>query len=310
MAEIEPKPSARELEIRGNKILVYSQAGELIPSCSVLQPAGTFSHGALEDLVGSQVKKRWTKDNTSVVNSAILGESDLALAAVENAVAGFVNETTYRILLPDNNLQILGEIIIPIDQTLFGTPDSFANGIVRSHPKAFEQCTKWLKDHPNLTIEPADSTADAVRLAAISGDLAIGPKVCGEIYDYPVLEYAIQDSKGNKTKFWLLGYGETQPTDNDRTTLFFELKDVPGAQDALTHRIAQSGLNQRTISLIHGDIDQYKYLLHIDEHAKNPVLAQLLEEFKHLDIFAADEKGNKNYRVLGSYQKSPIPQTN
>ena len=75
------------------------------------------------------------------------GEADLAMIPIENSIAGRVADI--HILLPQSNLQIVGEFFLPIHFDLLGIPGSTIEGAteVHSHIHALGQCRQLIREH-------------------------------------------------------------------------------------------------------------------------------------------------------------------
>ena len=80
------------------------------------------------------------------------GRADAGVMAIENSIAGSII-ANYSIL-QDSNLQVAGEIYLPIKQNLMTLPDTDFKDIreVQSHPMALLQCVDFLDNHPEWKI--------------------------------------------------------------------------------------------------------------------------------------------------------------
>ncbi|CAG8473203.1 3743_t:CDS:2 [Acaulospora colombiana] len=73
----------------------------------------------------------------------------------------------------------------------------------------------------NVIYQPLE-TIDAAELAASDPDsAAISGITCAELYGLNVLARGIQDLRGNKTRFFILGNSSNKSTGNDRTLILF-----------------------------------------------------------------------------------------
>ena len=76
----------------------------------------------------------------------------------------------------------------------------------------------------------AASSADAARYAANkAGAAAIANRYAAKVFGLDVLADRIEDNPHNRTRFVILGHGETKKTGRDKTTLMFELPHQPGS---------------------------------------------------------------------------------
>jgi len=84
---------------------------------------------------------------------------------------------------------------------------------VISHPQVPGQCTRLLRGElAHARVEPASSTAEAVRIVATGarrGIAALGTRLAAEIYGAVVVRADVQDRDDNATRFvWLARAGE------------------------------------------------------------------------------------------------------
>ena len=283
----------QEVLVHGHKIDIQIVTGSNVPVCSFLGPNGTFSEQAAKQLLVDQVIFQEQSSNSQVVETAGMGGADLAVVAVENSSDSFVNEAT-RKLFESPNLSVLAEEILPIEQTLFGRPD--ASAVLRSHEKAIGQCRGWIaRNLPGVQIITHPSTSEAIAMAAKNNEMAIGCAVAADLYAIPIIQEGIEDIKGNATRFWLLGRGETQPTGEDATATFFSLPDIPGSLSEAFACFGKRGINISAPTLFPtGSLDQYIFLTTFDGHAKDEEVMWALRELEDICF---------KVRVLGSYKK-------
>lgn len=287
------------LTLYGEEISLIKFTNSNEVECSFLGPNGTYTEQATLDLLGNQAKLQPLSRITEVVEAVEEKKTDLGLVPIENSTEGNVVETI-RSIIRSHDLSVLGEKVIPIHHMLLGNEKAFSKKIVRSHPQAIGQCTNWLKENlPGAEVITHNSTSEAVKTAAENDELGIGSSLAGEIYQIPILKENIEDLKGNTTRFWLIGRGETNPTDSDKTMLLFSLKNKVGLLKNSLAVFADMGINMTKIdSFPIGALDEYYFLLAIDGHAKDPKIAETLNDFQETCL---------KVRNLGSFHKSPIP---
>lgn len=73
---------------------------------------------------------------------------------------------------------------------------------VSAHPHGLAQCTRFIAEH-HLQPEPASSNAAACRDLK-PGRVALGPSICGELYDLDTLAEHVQDFDGAHTEFLVI----------------------------------------------------------------------------------------------------------
>ena len=98
------------------------------------------------------------------------GIADLALAPLENTLAGSVHQS-YDLLL-EGSLLIVNEVAIPIAHNLIGCPGTSLAQIreVQSHPVALAQCLGFFVQNPGIQRVVAGDTAGSVREVIERGD--------------------------------------------------------------------------------------------------------------------------------------------
>ena len=158
----------------------------------------------------------------------------MAVLPIENSIEGIVRETIDNLVkLKDSNVKIIGETVIPISHCLM----TKANDIrkikhVLSHPQALGQCSGYICENlKGVDVTETHSTGEAARLAAQKGETyaAIAASPAAEISNLNILARQINDEKDNKTRFILVARGIQNPTGNDKTSIFFTVKNEPGS---------------------------------------------------------------------------------
>lgn len=188
-----------------------------------LGPKGTYSDQAAtlyaqqHGLTASQVYP----SITAVGQAVVAGDSDLGLIPNENSSGAFVAETSGLLAKGDPGWRVVGELTLPISNTLLvkpGTPASAIRTII-SHPQPFKQSASYLaQNYPNVARQEVASTAAAAE-AVSRGDgssAAISAPAAASVYGLSVLAADIQDDKNNATSFWAVqkagkAFPETYP---------------------------------------------------------------------------------------------------
>lgn len=168
---------------------------------------GCFSHAALRQLLGADAEPRFYTSFASAVAALAEGDADRLLLPVHNSLAGVVHESLSAIATAD--LRVDGETELPIRlvcAALRGVELEQVQ-VVRSHPVALRQCSRFIAHHPWMNTEAVHDTAGAARLLAESGDAAsavVTSSEAAETFGLTVLAGDIQDRADNATRFWLL----------------------------------------------------------------------------------------------------------
>ena len=99
---------------------------------------------------------------------------------------------------------------------------------VYSHPQALAQCRTYLQKR-KLEPIPTYDTAGAVKIIKERKLMDYAPiaEVSSKIFEMDILDEGIEDKRNNFTRFLVLSKFDTQPTNNDKTSIIFSVKHVP-----------------------------------------------------------------------------------
>jgi prephenate dehydratase len=179
-----------------------------------LGPEGTFTHEALTASAGAEdldlVALPTIYDTVMAVGE---GQVERALVPIENSLEGSVNATLDALAMETEDVVIVGELVHPIRHCLIAREAIPLDSIdtVVSIPQATAQCARFIRARlRGATVMPANSTADAVRLAAEADGTwaALGNRLAAELYGCEVLQAGVEDLAANETRFvWLARKG-------------------------------------------------------------------------------------------------------
>ncbi len=234
----------------------------------------------------------------AAVRAIEAAECDLAVVPIENSLQGAITDTV-DLLIRDEGIAICAEVVLPIEHCLMVRPGTVRSGIevIYSHPQSLGQCRRYLEENfPGVRTEAALSNAEAVAIAMRTpGAAAIGPARAADIYGAEILQRGIEDSRVNKTRFVALGRAGAPPTGRDKTSLAFAVAhDRPGTLVSVLHEFADRSINMTRIeSRPSGeDLGVYVFLIDIDGHRDDPLVAQALAAVREQADF---------FKVFGSY---------
>lgn len=140
------------------------------------------------------------------LRAAAGGQTNLAVAPVENSIEGSV-KITLDTLWQLDNLRVQQELVLPISHALISLASKVEEiKTVYSHPQALAQCQNWLERYlPKVQLIPTNSTTEALQhLEAEKSAGAIASQRAAELYKLPILEFPINDNPDNCTRFWIL----------------------------------------------------------------------------------------------------------
>jgi prephenate dehydratase len=246
--------------------------------------------------------------NTAVLKTLERGEVSQAIVALENVCGGGVTEVEDRLIDDAKNgrhFKVTAELLLPIKHLLLAKKGAKLSGIkkIYSHPQAIAQCGLFVFQNGIKTIE-MDSTAKAAEMVAKSHDLTIGAIASSDAakkYKLEVIVENIGDRKNNMTKFIVLGGPSPLPTGEDKTTIFFTLKNISGTLCEVLEVFRDKEINLSKISSrpLNDDARPWEYIfwIDIDGHAEEEPLISTIELLGGC---------TENYWVIGSYPKANL----
>jgi prephenate dehydratase len=239
-------------------------------------------------------------DFESVFRAVERGDAEHGIVPVENSIEGSV--TAVNDLLLENDLVIVGEVLVPVVHCLISHPGSDIGDIVRvySHPQALGQCRSFLARYPGWEKVPAFDTAGSVRLIkerGIKDEAAIASRRAAEAYGMKVLREGIQGSDENYTRFFALRRSSHLLDRGDKTSLAFATRNVPGALYEAMGAFAGRGINMTKVESRprKGRAWEYVFFVDIDGHVNDPKVADALTDLVRRAVFV---------KVLGSYPRA------
>ena len=196
-----------------------------------LGPLGTFSHAAVDQYFGVDANKHSVATIDDVFAQVEAGNAQFGVVPVENSTEGAVNNT--QDCLVDTSLQIIGEVVIPIEHNFLMQEGASTASIKRivSHRQSLAQCRGWLTAHfPNVEKVEVASNAEAARLASLDPHTAaIAGLRAAQLYSLQVLHARIQDQQNNCTRFLVLAKDPVAPSGADKTSILVYAENKPGA---------------------------------------------------------------------------------
>jgi chorismate mutase/prephenate dehydratase len=277
---------------------------EVLSSCRALErpltvaylgPQATFTHQAAVCRFGSAAVLTAARSIGEVFDEVERGRAEVGVVPVENSTEGAVNVTLDRLV--DSDVVICGEVYLDIAQNLLTRAGSAAEiKRVVSHPQALAQCRAWLAEHlPGVPTEEVASTAAAAELAASDCTVAaIASDLAARLYGVPVFRARIEDLPDNSTRFLAIGRQVSGPTERDKTSIVFAMRDEPGMLFKILEPCARLGINLSKIESRPAKRKPWKHVSFVDleGHRETPAVAEALAEMGKQSLFL---------KVLGSY---------
>ncbi|MBF2078405.1 MAG: prephenate dehydratase [Synechococcales cyanobacterium T60_A2020_003] len=223
------------------------------------------------------------------------GETDLAIAPVENSIQGSVTMTMDALWQMDR-LQIQKALVLPISHAFISHAQSFSQiREVYSHPQALAQCQEWLERNvPNAQLIPTNSTTESLQHIDEAGTMAaIASRRAADLYQLPVLAHPINDRPDNCTRFWVLS---RQPSPGGtHTSLAFDLpSNSPGALLKALQILADRNINMSRIESrpTKRSLGEYLFFIDFEADSHSTSAQTALEELKNC---------TETLKIFGSY---------
>lgn len=264
---------------------------------SYLGPAGTYTEEATQFFfagTGTFLPRPAVED---AIADVISGAADYAVIPQENTIGGAVTNYVDALMAADG-VYVVGEVILPISQTLLGVPGATIADIqtVCSHAQGIKQSERWRAEHmPDAVTEEMSSTAAAASYVAEQGDktvAAIAAPAAAELYGLDVLAENVQITDANKTRFYVLSATPLALGANKRAV--FAASCEASVIDDIIVTIHNAGLELVTLhDRPEGSaLGSYRYIIET-ECASGVTQKQLDAACKHPEV-----------RFLGSYNVS------
>lgn len=263
---------------------------------------GAFSHQAVREAAPDALAVPCFSFEDAMA-AALDGTARAAMIPVENSLHGRVADVHF--LLPESGLFVIGEHYVKVESCLLGVPGATLADVKQalSHPQALGQTRKRLR---SLGIQPVAFVDTAAAAAEVVGQgdravAAVASRLAGELYGATLLIDNLQDADHNRTRFLLLARtpidiaGYAGPV---KTTLSFEVKNVPAALFKALGGFATNGINLTRLEshLRGGDFVAAEFLIDVVGRPSDAAVARALDELQF---------HSKWVRVLGSYPMVP-----
>ncbi len=281
---------------------------EVVHACRHLQkqltvsyfgPEASFSHAAAIKSFGRSAILVPARTISEVFAEVDKGRADFGVVPIENSTGGGVYHTLDMFI--ESPLSICAELELPVHHYLLGRKLRSMEKVktLFSHYQALSQCRRWVDTHlPNARVVESTSTAEAAKQAARTpGAAAIASKLAAEQYGLDILASRIEDTAHNHTRFLVIGTAVPQPTDHDKTSIMFSIKDRPGALFDILVPFKKYKLNLSKIESRPTRQKAWEYIFFVDfnGHRSDTRVQKALAQLERSCIFL---------KVLGSYPRS------
>ena len=268
-----------------------------VTTAAFLGPLHSYSHLAALKYFGNATPLRPVASIRAVFESVARGDLPYGVVPIENSTDGRVVDTLGMFLHCE--MQVCGEVLLPIHHNLLSRTPRGEIREVHSKPQALSQCRDWLAKHlPNARLVEISSTAAAAQLSAEEhGIAAVASIEAGRQYDLEVLDSNIEDNPNNVTRFAVLGKDRPEPTEQDKTSILFQLHHRPGALAEAMSVFKTHSLNLTWIESFPApdSPNEYIFFVELTGHRTEGQVSHAVEDL---------EQAAQRLRVLGSYPRA------
>ncbi|WNH08254.1 prephenate dehydratase [Thalassobellus suaedae] len=275
----------------------------MIKTVAIQGVKGSFHHIVSKQFFEKSVDviECLTFDRT--VDSVITKESDAAIMALENSIAGSIIPN--YALIDKHNLHIVGEHYLDIQHNLMALPDQDIKDIqeVYSHPMALLQCKEFFRGYPHIKLVEDKDTAEVaqrIQEQQLKGIAAIASVMAAEIFELDILAKSIQTIKHNETRFVIVKRKNSEVPEEDITkaSIKFEADHKRGSLATILNVMSDCKLNLTKIQSMPIIETPWKYAFFVD------VTFETYADFKKaksiIDIMAI------NFKILGEYKNAKL----
>ncbi len=200
------------------------------------------------------------------------------MVPIENLVNGTVRET-YDLLL-EHDLQIAGELVVPVRLCLAALPGQSLDGIERvySHIQALGQAERFLRTRP-WTLLTTYNTAGAAKMIVERGERAaaavLSPRAAA-LFGLEILAQDIQQVSDNRTRFLVVARPESVASVASelargegsaalmRSTMVLAVRNEPGSLHRCLGVFARAGLNMSKLESRPSRDRAWEYVFWVD----------------------------------------------
>ncbi len=262
--------------------------------------AGSYGEEAALGYFGEDVDAQSVSVFSEVFDAVMSGGADFGVLPIENSSTGGIGDV-YD-LFCSYRCSIAGEYILPIRHNLLGCPGARQNDItqVYSHPQGFEQCSSFLKHHPDWQLVPYHNTAISAKFVAQQSELcmaAIASQRAAKIYGLSVLAQNVNNNYNNYTRFVIIAKEASACADADKVSVMFQLPHKQGQLYKIISHFAALGVNMLKIESrpIPNQSWEYNFYVDFEGRMSEDDTGRLLEKLK------AD---TDSFTLLGNYKSA------
>jgi prephenate dehydratase len=266
---------------------------------------GAFAEDAVLAALGD-VERRPLGSFREVFEAVSASRAIAGVVPIENVINGTVREN-YDLLL-EHDLQIIGEVVVPVRLCLAALPGQGLDQIDRvySHIQALGQAEAFLRARSwqlLTTYNTAGAGKSIVERGEWGSAAVLSPRAAG-LFGLRILADEIGDLPGNRTRFVVVArLGAEVPLQANapeaprRTTLVLAVRNEPGTLLAVLRVFAEHGLNMSKLESRPSRERAWEYVFWVDLDADDADSATQAALNALVPVTTM-------LRVLGSYPKA------
>ena len=270
----------------------------MIKSVAIQGVLGSYHHIVSQQYFDSDISIVEYLTFDEVVNSLVTNESDAAIMAIENSIAGSIIPN--YALIDNNHLHIVGEHYLDIQHNLMalnGQTIAEINEVI-SHPMALLQCKKFFRKHPHIKLVEDKDTAEVakrIKEQELEGVAAVASNLAAELFDLNILAKSIQTIKHNETRFVIVKRTNSEYPEEqiNKASIKFELDHKRGSLATILNVMSDCHLNLTKIQSLPKIETPWKYAFFVDVTFEN---YQDFDKAKSIMKIMAQD-----FKILGEY---------
>lgn len=208
---------------------------------------GSFHQMAAQQYFGNDIGVFTCSTFREVIKNTQNKTSNYGAMAIENSIAGSI--LSNYILLEKSNLQIIGEVYLPIKQHLLVNKGVKLEDIkeVHSHHMAILQCMDYLEKHHFKLVETEDTALSAKHIYQRKSKhiAGIAGKLAAQLFNLEILVPNIHTQKNNYTRFLMLQKQSNTNVRDDanKASIQFITNHTQGSLSKVLQQIAACNIN-------------------------------------------------------------------
>jgi chorismate mutase / prephenate dehydratase len=264
-----------------------------------LGPAFSYSELAAIERFGSSHELIPVYTIESVFDEVLRHHCELGVVPLENSTDGRISDTLE--MFARMPVHICGEILLKVEHCLLAKYPRNEIHEVYSKSQAISQCRTWLNRHlPHARLVDVASTTSASKIAAEKpGASAIASRAAGAHYGLDIVDFGIQDSKNNVTRFVIIGGQPPQRTGNDKTALILVIPHDIGLLADTMAIFKKQNLNLSWIESYPtpGTEKDFMFFIELHGHQTDPQVKKALDSVSRKAI---------RLEILGSFPRATL----